>query len=79
MTIFLAMAQQKILRSPGLTAPYELLLKWYKPMATPWSIWAWLAVTSLKVQQSHRHGGALVGSAPPNKASIPPNWNMKHY
>jgi len=28
--------------------------------------------------QSHRHGRALVGLAPSNKAPSPPNWNMKH-
>ena len=29
--------------------------------------------------KSRRHGGALVGLAPWNKATIPPNWKMKHY
>ena len=29
--------------------------------------------------QSRRHGGALVGLDPPNKAPNPPNWNVKHY
>ena len=29
--------------------------------------------------QPRRHGGALVGLAPPNNTPNPPNWNVKRY
>jgi len=29
--------------------------------------------------QSRRHGGALMGLPPANKAPRPPIWNPKHY
>jgi len=35
--------------------------------------WIFLPLFLLQYRQSRRHGGALVGLAPPNKAPSPPN------